>query len=564
MLRFKTVIGLIVFVFFVNTNIVSGSKGPKLIFPTKGVYLQKIDPVFSWKYQYRYNLSYEIMIATDPSFSKDLLVLKSYSPQLHLTIPYLKPGHVYFWSVRALYIINGQEYTTNWSHQDKKDINYCKFIINEKASGYNGSEPVIVSPVQNSIVNTLKPEFKWVFPCHHNTEFLIKNNKGVFVSPAYKDVKYRLIIARTGDYKNDYKIFEVKEKKNLRITIPYFVANTDYYWGVKAIYTDPFTGKVKETSWSKPDTLQEGIPHFTMSDSPQGSFGFEVGMKEELFDPYKIESVEKLTNEIGNSFSPAISMDGRKLAFCSDRLGHIEIFIKNLDEKIGGGATQKTISPQNKMNFNPFWLSDDQEVAFYSNRYRSDVWHLFTTNKGTGVTIQTLGMDMKENPDSFNLYGSCSTDGKLVYTVKFEKDGLYYLYLLDPEDESKTQLKPGMFPDIRNDNKIVYCSNETGNYEIIMVDLEGRSVYRATFLTSDLALDYDPAFSPDGTRIAFTSTRSGNSDIWLMNTDGTNLVQVTFHPLVDRRPQWIDNETIVFQSNRTLGKMESPYSIFIN
>src|SRR3954447_21705795 len=38
--------------------------------------------------------------------------------------------------------------------------------------------------------------------------------------------------------------------------------------------------------------------------------------------------------------------------------------------------------------------------------------------------------------------------------------------------------------------------------------------------------DLDPAFSPDGTRIAFASTRTGGGDIYVMNADGTGIVQL--------------------------------------
>ena len=540
-----------------------GIKGPRITFPSKGQVIYLVDPVFTWKYSPKASLSFEVMLATDPNFEKNVIVLKTTQPYLHLTLPYLKRGRFYFWSVRAIYKENNIKVITNWCHLDKKNINIFKFQVSDHSTGYTGFEPLTLSPGNDKNINTLKPEFSWGFPDHKNAIFQIKNIHGQFVSPEFQNIKYLLRIARSVDLTKDKKDFLVKSARNLKLTIPYLSPGSDFYWGVKAIYLDPVTGKTKETTWSRIDTLTKAVSHFHTSKEAIGVFGFETGMKEEVFDPYKIKSVEKLTADMGNSFSPAVSMDGRKLAFCSDRLGHLEIFVKNLDEKIGSGATQKTTSPRDKMNFNPFWLNDDAEVAFYSNRYKPDIWHLFTSNRGTGVTIQTLGMEMKEDPSHFNLYGSCSTDGKMVYTVKLEEKGMYYLYLLDPEDESKTQLKPGMFPDIRNENKIVYCSNETGNYEIIIVDLEGRSVYRPTFLTSDPALDYDPAFSPDGTRIAFTSTRSGNSDIWVMNIDGTNPTQVTFHPLVDRRPQWIDNETIVFQSNRTIGKNGEPiYNIY--
>ena len=39
--------------------------------------------------------------------------------------------------------------------------------------------------------------------------------------------------------------------------------------------------------------------------------------------------------------------------------------------------------------------------------------------------------------------------------------------------------------------------------------------------------DMDPVYSPDGTRVAFESDRSGSSEIWLARSDGTQLVQLT-------------------------------------
>lgn len=70
-------------------------------------------------------------------------------------------------------------------------------------------------------------------------------------------------------------------------------------------------------------------------------------------------------------------------------------------------------------------------------------------------------------------------------------------------------------------------------------------------LTSGPAHNLRPAWSPDGSRIAFFSSRTGNNEIWTMDADGDNQRQLTTDPADDRRPSWSpDGQRIVFDSDR--------------
>ena len=59
-----------------------------------------------------------------------------------------------------------------------------------------------------------------------------------------------------------------------------------------------------------------------------------------------------------------------------------------------------------------------------------------------------------------------------------------------------------------------------------------------TQLTDNDAFDAYPAWSPDGTKIAFDSERDGNWEIYVMNADGTGQTNLTNDPAYDSEPDW--------------------------
>jgi Tol biopolymer transport system component len=72
-----------------------------------------------------------------------------------------------------------------------------------------------------------------------------------------------------------------------------------------------------------------------------------------------------------------------------------------------------------------------------------------------------------------------------------------------------------------------------------------------TQLTTDGAIDYRPTWSPDGSQIAFVSTRDGNAEIYVMNADGTGQTNITNNAANDDSPSWSPSgSTILFDSDR--------------
>jgi TolB protein len=99
--------------------------------------------------------------------------------------------------------------------------------------------------------------------------------------------------------------------------------------------------------------------------------------------------------------------------------------------------------------------------------------------------------------------------------------------------------------------KIAFSSNRSGNYEIYTVSSTGTEV-DLNQRTFDPAPDQQPAYSPDGSRIAFRSNRSGNWDIWTIGSTGTEVspLNITRDAAIDKEPAYSpDGSRIVFHSD---------------
>lgn len=117
-----------------------------------------------------------------------------------------------------------------------------------------------------------------------------------------------------------------------------------------------------------------------------------------------------------------------------------------------------------------------------------------------------------------------------------------------------------MQPSVSTDGRIAFASDRDNTlyeaYDLYVMDPDTSEVTRLTF-DGDPDENFfrhdslNPVWSPDGTRIAFDSTRSGNREVWVMNADGGGLVNVSDHPGQDYEPAWSpDGAQITFTSGR--------------
>ena len=348
----------------------------------------------------------------------------------------------------------------------------------------------------------------------------------------------------------------------------------------------------------------------------------------------------RLTNNPALDEGPAWSPDGSKIAFTSSRDGNPEIYVMNAD---GSGQARLTTNPAN--NSWPVWSPDGSKIAFFSQRDGN--WEIYVMNTdGSGETRLTINTNDDWTP-------TWSPDGsKIAFTSK--RDGNWEIYVMNAEGSSQTrltsnpaddfesvwspfladttpptaptglskispdnnplpafkwvaatdtgsgvasyevQMDSGAWVNIGNkltfvqptvlskashtfavrakdgagntgtaaslsftvsvtvdlvNTKVAFSSNRDGNSEIYVMSADGTGQSRLT--NTPGFNNYAPAWSPDGTRIAFNSNRAGNNEIYVMNSDGSGQTNLTHNQSLDDNPVWSpDGTKIAFHSTR--------------
>jgi uncharacterized delta-60 repeat protein len=235
-----------------------------------------------------------------------------------------------------------------------------------------------------------------------------------------------------------------------------------------------------------------------------------------------------------------------KIVFSSTRDGNSEIYAMNAD---GTAVTRLTTNPA--ADTNPVWSPNHKRIAFTSTRDGNPELYAMNAD-GTAVTRLTHSSTNDATP-------AWSPDGtKIAFANGVGSRWDIYVVNADGTSKAPTQLTSNPAIDATPawgpGGKIAFSSTRAGNPEIYLMSAAGEACKpgctAATRLTTNSAIDTSPAWL--GTKIAFASTRDDpNAEIYVMNADGTAVTRLTTNPASDATPAGSpDGQRIAFASTR--------------
>lgn len=269
----------------------------------------------------------------------------------------------------------------------------------------------------------------------------------------------------------------------------------------------------------------------------------------------------------GADFDPALDRTGQLLVYASTQHRDTsDLYIKRVD---GTTIRQLTDDPANEAT--PQFSPDGKWVAYASDQAGN--WDIYLVDVAKGGPSQQVTSSPNDE-----IHPSFSPDGKqVVFCTLGSRAGQWEMVVIDLDNPGIPRyIGHGLFPEWSPiGNRIVYQrarekgSRHFGIWALDLVNSEGTRPTQIAVATNAAAIT--PSWSPDGKTIVFctiVNPRSDlqegtpvQSDVWVINADGTGRTNVTRSRFANLQPVWAPDGSIYFVSNRGHNGTENIWAV---
>jgi Tol biopolymer transport system component len=251
--------------------------------------------------------------------------------------------------------------------------------------------------------------------------------------------------------------------------------------------------------------------------------------------------------------NPAFRPDGRAIAYLRVRSTQAaDIYVAPVGPEAGISHEPRRLTFDDRWIKGLDWTADGREIVFSSNRKGAHSLWKVPISGGPPEPLRVPANDATQP-------AVARRGNRLVFESRVRDTNIWRASTSkgSPPQRLIASTHEDQYPQYSPDGRfIVFESSRSGNEEIWMSDSEGSNQEPLTTMGST-AKTAHPRWSPDGRRIVFDSAPHGQRDIYVLNLDGgSEPHRLTTEPSHDVRPSWSrDGRWIYFGSSRT-GRME--------
>jgi len=282
-------------------------------------------------------------------------------------------------------------------------------------------------------------------------------------------------------------------------------------------------------------------------------------------EPFRIQRLNPQTGEISlltsppfgglGDLYPSVSPSGRRLAFVratakstistylAPAIG--DVFVLDLESETG----PTRLTHDNQVISGLTWSREGEEVFFVSTRegLGYSIWRTSVTGGSPSLLLNAPGLLRHPRRVGRNRLAFERWEGKTDIWLAPLKGENQTVKGRPLQTSTRSDLNPQMSPD---GSRIAFTSARTGNYEIWVSRADGSEPVQLTFF-KDFAAEA-PMWSPDGRELVFEVREKGGSRLHLIDSRGGPARRLTSTDSDDRSPTWsIDGRWIYFGSNRS-------------